>query len=301
MADLNPATILSAAGFNGNAFKYSDTSLTTMRGPCPKCGGSRRLLIWVDNPLPNWNHACDNCGFSNNQIENVSPDIFGTQINPDREVPDYERNLQDLNDSTHWLDFHHNLEDEHRKWLQDRGVPVEYQNRWLLGYTPRKSYIFDEAVYQCPAYTIPKTGHDLRLTNLDYRLIEPVEGSGKYRSESGLLPSVFIAEPGKTDHERVFIVEGSFKAMVLHIFLEQHDWPGQVIGLPGVGSKLWQEHVYDYPTAYVMMDPDRPHITKQIAAKAHARPIFMPVKIDDAIVAGMAFETFQAIIINSDL
>ena len=32
------------------------------RGPCPRCGGERRFVVWTDNTFPKWNFACDRCG-----------------------------------------------------------------------------------------------------------------------------------------------------------------------------------------------------------------------------------------------
>lgn len=299
---VNPVEVLNAAGFNGKEFGYSDSSLGSMRGPCPKCGGSRRLLIFVDNPVPNWNFYCDNCGYKGNRLTGVSSDLFGEQLNPDREKPDIERNLKDLNESTEWLDFHTSMTEENRAWLRERGIPNEYQDRWVLGYTPDKAYLFEKNLYRSPAYTIPKINHEQYVVNIDYRLSNPAPKAGKYRGVDGLPAAVFISSPGHTDLRRLFIVEGSFKAMVLCIFLESNGWGNsQVIGLPGVKSPLYKEHIYQYQEAFIMLDPDRPAVTKSVSRETGAQAVYLPVKIDDAIISGMSWTTFQSIISNSAL
>lgn len=294
--------ILNAAGFDGASFQYSDSGNRSMRGKCPRCGGNRRLLIFVDNALPNWNYTCDLCGFKGNRLDGIPADVFGTRPAEGRERPDYRAVLEDLNNSSAWIDYHAALKEENRQWLRARGIPDEYQDRWILGYVERKPYMHNGTVNYSPAYSIPKIDHDLRLTNIDYRLTEPVDGAGKYRGETGLPPAVFIAAPGRLELNRLFVVEGAFKAMVLYLFLQDNGWADtQVIGLPGIGSSLWKEHIFQYGDTYVMLDPDFPEKTKAISRETGSRPIYLPAKIDDAILDGMSWSSFMAVIRNSDL
>jgi hypothetical protein len=50
-----------------------------------------------------------------------------------------------------------------------------------------------------------------------------------------------------------------------------------------------------------MLDPDFPERTKAIARETGSRPVYLPVKVDDAILAGMSWSSFEAVIRNSDL
>ena len=298
--DINIPEVLVEAGFEGAQFSYSDMSLSSMRGPCPRCGGTRRLLMFVDNPLPFWNFSCDNCGFKGKSI-NVDSKLKGQKITGTIEI-DKTQQLEQLNNSTKWLEFHNSMNEQHRSWYEKRGIPKEYQDRWVLGYTHSKPFIWENEVFRSPAYTIPKINHELKLVNIDYRLLEFPEKAGKYRSVSGVPSAEFITSPGKKDHERLFIVEGAFKAMVLCIFLERHGWgDSQIIGLPGITSKLYQDHIYDYPKTYVMLDPDGPVHTRRVAQEINGKPIFMPSKIDDAINLGLSWDAFLSIIENSSL
>jgi hypothetical protein len=297
-----PEDILTRAGFNGSEFRYSDSNGRSMRGPCPKCGGTRRLLVFIDNPLPFWNYVCDLCGFKGRQLEGVPVEEVGMRIPGTRERPDYSVAIEALNASAEWIDYHLALKEENREWLRGRGIPDEYQNRWTLGYVERKPFLHGGKIYHSPAYSIPKVGHDLVLRNIDYRLTNPVEGAGKYRGETGLPPAVFIANPGHIELNRAFIVEGAFKAMVLFIYLQENGWSDtQVIGLPGISSPLWKEHIWEYAESFVMLDPDFPERTKAIARETGSRPVYLPVKVDDAILAGMSWSSFEAVIRNSDL
>ena len=297
----DPKDVLQAAGFDGLRFTFNNSSMSAMRGPCPKCGGSRRLLIFIDNPVPYWNFHCDLCGFSGQKIS-VPADLFGISFKNEIYKPDTEGNLRALNESSAWIEYHNNLNEENRIWLRNRGVPDFYQDKWVLGYVPDKAFLSYGKLLHSPAYTIPKLDHNLNLVNIDYRLVNPPDGVGKYRSENGVPAAVFITEPGRTDQRRLFIVEGSFKAMVLFIFLVENGWEDtQVIGLPGVNSKLYQDHIFNYPEAYIMLDPDSPETTKAISRETGAHAIYLPAKIDDAILGGMSWEAFESVILNSDL
>lgn len=301
MANSEPQDVLQAAGFDGLKFAFSDSTQSSMRGPCPKCGGTRRLLIFIDHPVPYWNYRCDLCGFSGNRIT-VPSEMFGTRYGDEITRPDTDANLKALNESSAWIDYHNNLTEENRDWLRGRGIPDAYQDRWVLGFTSSKAFLLDGVLLHSPAYTIPKIDHSLNLVNMDYRLVDPPAGAGKYRSETGVPAVVFIADPGKKNQRRLFIVEGSFKAMVMYIFLVENGWENsQVIGLPGVSSKLYREHVYDYPEVYVMLDPDSPDATKAVSRETGARAIFLPAKIDDAILGGMTWDEFMAVVLNSSL
>src|SRR5512146_995316 len=48
-------------GLDVNAFKRSDGK--SMRGPCPRCGGHRRFVMFLDHDWPLNNGYCDECGY----------------------------------------------------------------------------------------------------------------------------------------------------------------------------------------------------------------------------------------------
>lgn len=292
--------ILTLAGFDGGQFFFSDSFASSLRGPCPKCQGTRRMLVFVDRPLPFWNFQCDICGYSGKQIDGVFPNDMAVNYTPP-EKPDLQKNLEILNETSGWIEYHNALSEQNREWLTERGVPTSYQDRWIMGYVASKGFFFKDELYYSDAYTIPKFDHDKKLVNIDYRLLTYPDGAGKYRSERGVPSAVFLSDPGKSDHSRLYVVEGSFKAAVLAIFLEKHGQPSQVVGLPGASSKLYREHVYQYPQVYILMDPDCTDITRSVSRETKSHPVFMPVKIDDAINGGMTWDEFNSAVINSKI
>lgn len=299
-----PQSILTLSGFDGDSFKISSSNGNSLRGACPNCGGNRRLLVFIDNPTPNWNHQCDLCGYKNSRLDRLPTEYYGITLgNQQPEIKDSEDKIQALTESYIWLKYHQNLKENNREWYRQRGVPDVWQDKWLLGYTPKRAFLHEEQTLYSPAYTIPKADYEFQIVNIDYRLENFPEEAGKYRSESGFSPAVFIANPEIREGDRLFIVEGAFKAMNLYLFLEENKWPSQVIGLPSVSSKLYMEHVTNFDTCYVMLDPDSVRVTRAVAKQIgwKGKPIYMPAKIDDAILSGLNFETFKKIIENSEI
>jgi len=299
-----PQSIMTLAGFDGESFNISSSNGNSLRGACPNCGGNRRLLVFIDKPTPNWNHQCDLCGYKSSRLDRLPTEYYGLMLgNQQVEVEEVTDKISALTESYLWLKYHQNLTEEIRAWYRDRGIPDLWQDKWLLGYTPRRSYLHDQQTLYSPAYTIPKTNYEFQIVNIDYRLVDFPDDAGKYRSESGLPPAVFIANPEIREGNRLFVVEGAFKAMNLYLFLEDNDWHSQVIGLPSVSSKLFLEHVTRFETCYVMLDPDSVKITRAVAKQIgyKGRPIYMPAKIDDAILAGLSWTTFKNIMDNSDI
>ena len=301
-----PQSILTLAGFDGPSFKSSDMQGNSLRGACPNCGGSRRLLIFIDHQTPNWNHQCDLCGYKNNKLDKLPVEYHGLSLGVVYEEEDadvLDTQINQLTESLVWLNYHQGMQEENREWYRNRGIPDEYQETWFLGYISKRSFLHEGSVYNSAAYTIPKVDSSNRVVNIDYRLMEFPEGAGKYRSEMSLPPAAFITKPQVTSGEKLFVVEGAFKAMVLHVFMESNGYEAQVIGLPSVGSKLYMNYAPSYRQCFIMLDPDSIVATKRVSEQLgrKARPVFSPVKIDEAINAGMSWKVFLKIIENSEL
>lgn len=298
--------ILDKSGFDGRSFNPSDASGRTLRGACPNCGGSRRLLVFIDKPTPNWNHQCDLCGYKNTRLDKLPTDYYNIQIEgvpTEREPTDISAAVSSMEKARTWERYHANLTDENRKWLQLRGIPDHWQDHWMLGYINRRMYLHNGVTMYSPAYTIPKVDFDNRVVNIDYRLTDIPEDAGKYRSESGLPPAAFIADISIPEGNRLYIVEGAFKAMNLFLFLLENNEKSQVIGMPSVSSKLFLQYTDGFDKCFVLLDPDSVKKTKEVASQIgwKGSPVFMPSKIDDAILGGLSWTSFQRIIENSDL
>jgi len=168
---------------------------------------------------------------------------------------------------TYYRQHNQSLED---LWIQ-HGIPPKYQDFWQLGYTPDKTYAYQDGFNHAPALTIPfwaftngRTGY---VQHLQYRLLGDLPpGAGKYRFEDGMGTAAFVADyrqhPG--DGEDLLIVEGGKKAMVMWLGLGQSM---QVIGLPSMlddGDSL--PDLRQFKRRYVWLDPEAQVRPKQASA-----------------------------------
>lgn len=295
---LNPALFMKSAG-------------NSYRGPCPRCGGTRRFLVFTDRPWPHWMGICDECGLKGwaDQLntaldigpldplelkmrEKVAKELIAKQEGERAYALTQFRTRADV------AEIHIGMTQENKDWWTSQGISEKWQGFWELGYTPNRTFSSNGARYSSPCYTIPKYDLGWELTNMDYRLVNPPEGTGKYRQEFGLASAAFLSRPDyDTLHLNgvVYVVEGSKKAMVTCI---TGGGEIQVIGLPGCTSWAGMpERLAKGPErVYVLFDPDAEEwglrFTKQVGA--HARALTLPIKIDDAfLTGGLTWQAFQ--------
>lgn len=82
--------------------------------------------------------------------------------------------------------------------------------------------------------------------------------------------------------DHILVCEGEIKAAVTYITLDSPKW--QVIGIPG---KTWKGDLLDKlkdHQVWVCLDPDANAEAKDMAGKLKGRVIYLPGKIDDAII-----------------
>lgn len=268
----------------------------SFRGPCIQCGGSRRMVTFINGKFPQWWVECSLCGMRGWvwQLFNL-PNV----IDGEWEVESIEGRVDRLNRTTEimgrfvhereWEQYHANMDAAAKAWWSESGVPEAWQSFWQVGYKPLHRFIHRGEVYERAAYTIPKFDLGFVPVNMDYRLIDPPMGMGKYRPIYGLMSRSFIARPdldNLTTDGRLVVVEGAKKAMVLACRLGV-----QVVGIPG--SRTWLDlmpliQAHRPHQVIVVLDPDAWKtswaLTRSIGPSAIQLSI--PAKPDDAFLRG---------------
>jgi len=290
-----PPIELGMLGLDVDSFTRSDAK--SWRGPCPRCGGHRRFLIFTDKEFPHWNFACDGCSFAgwatelNHKLkEEVTAEqrrIWVEQAKVERQHREAEerQKLAEFSNSAIWREGRERMQDVQRAWWRGAGIPDSWQDWWRLGYVPDKRFEHNGEFYVREAYTIPKFDLCWAAVNTDYRLVDPPAGVGKYRPEYGLPAAPFLTRPDFKELSPVgivLVVEGSKKAMVTAISGRLVDV--QIIGVPG--SRSWcnlPAKLKDIDQVVIILDPDAKAAARDLAEAIgkNARYINLPDKIDE--------------------
>lgn len=262
-------------------------------GPCPWCGGEDRFHVWEKG-----NYWCrpgpGHCG-----RKGWVDDLAGVKLSDherrllvlEREQKRQKRKLEEhetrldkierLQRTRPDLQYHKNLTDEAIEYWSSEGIYPHSIDRFKLG------YCYACPTYtQSPSYTIPVYSYDNQLVNVRHRLVHPE--AGKYRPQMpGLGQSIYNANTLKDPHERIIIVEGEKKSIVL----SQHGFTS--VGLMGKSFKWktpWFEWFRKAGKIVIALDPDATESALTLGAlfrKQHFKDVSVarfPVKPDDAIV-----------------
>lgn len=282
-------------------------------GPCPFCQGADRFRIHTDHTFPKWNWECRKCG-QKGWADQLNP-ALREQIDPAKleylrqadlarqaqETEKRQRAMEKFTTQELWDELHRRMEHTHYEWWARQGIPRLWADFWKLGFIHDKVFEFEGEMHHRPAYTIPKFDLGWRPTNMDFRLLDPPVGAGKYRPLPNLPPAPFISRPDLPAlTEEVFIVEGSKKAAVLAI---QGAKDTQVLGLPSCTS--WagvEERVRVCERVWVIFDPDALDKGEKFCREVGpaARLVVLPVKPDDAFTKyGMTNAVFATYLKNA--
>lgn len=268
--------------------------------PCFICGGRDRFMIFE-----NGGYFCRQCGVTgwlDNDRRDWKPDPLKIKAHADEVVR--QRDLQRAKNegwkaghqAGYWEGWHAALSNENRAWWNGRGIKDHQINEYTLGYNPAKP-VENELHEFVPvhAYTIPaRDPKDGAVRNVHYRLVDiPANVRGRYRFESSVTPASFYCEE-IPDGEKVLVVEGAIKAMVMYDFLEGRM---QVVGLPSVAPCADNlDELRGFKTIYLALDP---HSDKaELRIKNHlknVRVLDLSDKPDDLVLAGMTAKQFKAI------
>lgn len=297
-----PPLELYQLGLDRDAFVRADAK--SWRGPCPRCGGTRRLLIFTDHPFPKWHCRCDGCGLKAwaDQLEpavrvELTPQEkadFAARNQREREAQAARRRekLAEFSSAELWEEQAERMTATHRQWWVSQGVPVEWQEHLRLGYVPEKVYRgADGLLHTSPAYSIPYFHTGFEFVTLQYRLENPPTPTDRYRFEAGLGTSYYQAQPAAALGEQVIICEGAKKAIVACVNTPE---TYTVLGVPSKSDFGGvTEAVKEAATVYILLDPDAGQRAHKLAGLigAAARVVTLPVKVDDAFVHYRATQT----------
>lgn len=300
---------LAQLGLDREHFVRSDSK--SWRGPCFRCGGHRRFVIWTDKPFPKWNWECSQCGAKgfadqlNTALRQPVPDDVrrewaerNARDRAERERRRLARLLEYTADEL-WTAYHARLAAEHRAQWRAWGVPDEWQDHLQLGYVADKPYRGEDGeLHHSAAFTLPyfhygTAGFDFQA--MQYRLFSPPTPTDRYRWEAGMSSTYYMAEPGQPIGDCVLITEGAKKAIVTHVYGGL-----QNVTVLAVPSKSdfggVAEAVRECGRVIVLLDPDAALRTHRLAADIGpaARVAELPGKVDDLLTGGASSATIAA-------
>lgn len=256
-----PVDIWSRNGLCAEAFVRSDAK--TVRGPC-WCGGTRRLLVFLDNLY----YRCDKCAVEGFLSDN------GSEYHPAPAVdkaPDYTK-----------VNFAHcrtwevyALCPDLSYWLSE-GIPEESVRKFGLG-----------LCQDCPMYpghkshTIPVWEYG-KLVNIRHRIINPENPKDKYRPHIPGLGNHMFNSDILSHVDSVVVVEGEKKAIVLDAQRIA------TVAIPGASSFKgdWASRFKHLRAVWVALDPGMEAQSLRIARLIGdaARICNFPTKPDDFLV-----------------
>jgi len=257
---------------------------------CPWCGGDDRFRIWNKG-----NYFCrpgpGHCGKKGwvDQLtgEKLSPDelrllkIESAQRRIEEKQAEQERRLTALERLAKNQDHlrYHSYLSAHPQymdyWLSE-GIGLDSIERYKLGYCSSCPTFRDS-----PSYTIPFVNRG-QLVNIRHRLTRP-NGSGKYRPHAaGLGSALFNVDLLDDARERVLIVEGEKKSIVM---AQTGFYNVGICGKRTFHAEWikWFDHVGEIMVA---LDPDAMDSAGRLAAMfgGRARVAALPAKVDDMIM-----------------
>lgn len=300
---------------------FSDPSLfkqygaNEWHGPCKRCGGQDRFVLFTDHPYPNWNWFCRQCHpdsawlseLDSRLAQSLDPALV-EQWRRDREEKERQRaeyrkqKLAEFSTKEIWREFCDRMQEQHRQWWRSNGIPDDWQNYLRLGHIDQKPFRDDNDVLcVSPAYTIPFFHFNRECKHCDfitmqYRL-ETDKTDQRYRFETGLGSSWYDTTPTKPINDKVIICEGAKKAICTKVRLAPEDHT--VLAVPSKSD--WSgiaEKVSECGIVWIVLDPDAAKEAKALKAEIgrSARVIELPEKIDDAIVRhGLDRKTWASI------
>jgi len=254
-------------------------------GPCPKCGGEDRFVVFTDGKPRYWCRQCGYRGFLDGILEMTDEDRAAYQAASEEqraaEAAARVKAEAKMAESKDHLQYYSALlaRPEHIAYWTGEGITMDSIHRFQLGWCAH-----------CPtdsegrsSYTIPMW-REGKLVNIRHRL-ETTASGDRYRPHAKHLPRKLLF-----NHDEAFgastgiILEGAKKAIVL----------GQ-LGYATVaicGKSNYDERtlapIRHWDPAYVMLDPDATDTALDIARMLHGRGYLVKtiVKPDDLIVQG---------------
>lgn len=289
-------------GLSGKVRFVHRATATEFASSCPSCGGDMhrdgswpdRFRMFTVGKVRAWCRKCGGLWFPDMVDPSFRPDPELMKVWQEEREQHYrvqkemaERALRMLENEKTWLEWHEGMDERARKMWEDVGVPREWQDFWKLGYTDNKQFEHCGEIFTRPSMTIPKFDFGWHVRNIDFRLIDPPSGVGKYRPVPNLPATVFISTPNEKDlRDEVFVVEGSKKAMILSIYTD-NDGMRQTIGIPSCTSWAgFEDRLKECGRVWLIGDPDATDWFMKLgrAIGDCARVVELSCKPDDAIL-----------------
>ncbi len=273
---------------------------------CPQCGGagghekSDRFRMFAPSGGKNARGWCRRCGYFAWADEGAKIDpakiAEAEIIRREYMLQEHERitqKIKALEQAAFWRGYHEAMTDQQRQLWRNAGIDNYLIDYYKLGYTLDKPYLHAGNEYHSPAMTIPHYGPSWHLTNVQYRLMTPEPGAGKYRMTAGIPAAMFITEPDEPLKGACLLMEGAKKAIVTY-----QNIGGKMVSIVAVPSSAppaeMLVNIKDCDPVYICLDPDAFHAGQGLkpavnrlarhVGRERARIVNLPVKADDLFV-----------------
>lgn len=271
---------------------------------CPRCGGggnrhdpSDRFRLFAADGKTNARVWCRRCGhFEWADAQETKP-LDPVKIKEAEELRQElaikeERRLtakiEELRRLAYWDGWHDAMQDRHRQLWRTEGIPDSIQDYFRLGYVGQRQFYNGDKPFNSSAMTIPIFDVGWQAVNVQYRIINPPHGVGKYRFTAGLPAPLYLTDPDTEPTGPTLLVEGAKKAIILYLHV------GHKFTVLAVPSKMPGKDLIarldKCDPVYVALDPDayiadkgtNPAVNRVVKMlDGRARIVKLPVKPDD--------------------
>lgn len=265
---------------------------------CVKCGGADRhrsdlsdrfRLFGGDRPRA-WCRRCSYFAFADDDQAAPTKEAR-EQAEQERlrlaelEAQRIQAKIDELRKEAYWLGYHDGMNDFHRDIWRHQGIRDELQDYFQLGYVEKRRFFDGAQPFYSPAMTIPVFDIGWEAVNVQYRLMSPPDGVGKYRFTYGLPTPLFLTNPYIEPEGDVLLVEGAKKAIVTFDKLDDL----YIVAVPSKVPPLQiLARLSNADVVYIALDPDAYLEGKSSAASRigialgdKARYVRLPSKPDD--------------------
>jgi hypothetical protein len=267
---------------------------------CPKCGGgghrhdkSDRFRLFAASGGNNARVWCRRCGHFEwaDAHDETPPDPARIKEAEElraemakREERRLRAKIEELRRQAYWEGWHDAMSERQRQLWRQEGISDGLQDYFKLGYVEQRTFSNGESIFDRPAMTIPVFDVGWNAVNVQYRIVDPPNGAGKYRFTAGLPAPLYLTDPDKEPANATILVEGAKKAIVIYANLG-HKFT--VVAVPSkVPGRNLIDRLKDCDPVYITLDPDA-YTDHHSAARLgdmlgeRARFVRLPGKPDD--------------------
>jgi hypothetical protein len=277
---------------------------------CIVCGGatgnrsekSDRFRLFAGDATANARVWCRQCGHfewaDQDTKQRPSPEQIQQAQDLRRRYAEQEAQrlrakIDELRRADYWRGYHDAMTQVHRQLWRQAGISDELQDLFKLGYVDDRTFYDGDNPFHSPAMTIPHFDTGWQAVNVQYRIVNPPAGVGKYRYTAGLPAPLFLTEPDRELSGATILLEGAKKAIVTYPKV------GPDFNIVAVPSKMpgkdLLDRLADCDPLYLALDPDAYVATKSKDGRmlapainrlarlvgSRARIVKLPCKADD--------------------